>query len=156
HEWCAPMLKDAALAILDLLLELDSLGLTLKDGHPWNVLFDAHKPVYVDLTSIIPSSGPDWPGLDEFSRFCIYPLFMMANGNDRAARCLMAEYEGVTRSEARSLGWRWNTSRFVFNRLRSRTSRFINRMIPGVKHRRRDSRQLLKDLRRDLETIDVE
>src|SRR5262249_35002737 len=59
-------------------------------------------------------------------------------------------------SEARSLGWRWNTSRFVFNRLRSRTSRFINRMIPGVKHRRRDSRQLLKDLRRDLETIDVE
>src|SRR5512138_461254 len=40
EEWCPAMLKDAALAILDLVIELAPHNLTLKDGHPWNVVFD--------------------------------------------------------------------------------------------------------------------
>ena len=44
-EWCAGMLKDAALHTLDLVWELAACGLTLKDSHPWNILFDGNKPL---------------------------------------------------------------------------------------------------------------
>ena len=56
QEWCAAMLKDAALNIINLTIELAGRNLTLKDAHPWNVLFDACKPVYVDATSIAPQN----------------------------------------------------------------------------------------------------
>src|ERR1044071_4790464 len=43
NEWCAAMLKDAALTTVDLAIELARHRLTLKDAHPWNLLFDACK-----------------------------------------------------------------------------------------------------------------
>src|SRR5919198_1873929 len=58
EEWCPAMLKDAALALTELLTELAKVGLTLKDSHPWNVLFDQGRPVYVDLTSITSIKDP--------------------------------------------------------------------------------------------------
>jgi hypothetical protein len=100
EEWCAEMLRDAALAILDLATELSHYGLGLKDGHPWNVLFDGGRFVYVDLTSLTPVPGEcPWPGYDSFCRFCLYPLLLMARGQDRIARRLLPEYEGVLQSE---------------------------------------------------------
>src|SRR5262245_6474907 len=50
EEWCMAMLKDAALANIELLKYLAQYGFTLKDAHPWNILFDAWKPIYVDLS----------------------------------------------------------------------------------------------------------
>ena len=71
NEWCAAMLRDAALTIIELAIELTQRGLTLKDAHPWNVLFDSSKPVYVDLTSISPQQNEaTWSAYDEFCRFC--------------------------------------------------------------------------------------
>src|SRR5262249_54481120 len=62
NEWCAAMFKDAALTYLKLFEELIPRGLTLKDTHPWNLLFEGAKPVYVDITSIkqltLNSRGP--------------------------------------------------------------------------------------------------
>jgi SAM-dependent methyltransferase len=55
HEWSASMLKDAALLHLDLCLALAECGLTIKDWHPYNVLFRGTEPVFVDFTSIIPA-----------------------------------------------------------------------------------------------------
>ena len=49
-EWLPEMLRDAALTTLDLLEALADYGLTLKDAHPWNVLFDGATPVH---------AGPD-------------------------------------------------------------------------------------------------
>jgi len=96
EEWCATMLKDAGLAILDLVIELAPNGLTLKDGHPWNVLFDAGRFIYVDLTSLapLPADG-GWPGHDSFCRFCLYPLLLISDGHDRFARRVLPESEGV-------------------------------------------------------------
>ena len=54
HEWPASMLRDAALFHIDLFKELGQRGLTLKDWHPYNVLFDGAIPRFVDFTSIIP------------------------------------------------------------------------------------------------------
>lgn len=53
HEWAPAMLKEAVLYHLDLLLELDDCGLTLKDALPENILFTANNPVFVDFFSIV-------------------------------------------------------------------------------------------------------
>jgi SAM-dependent methyltransferase len=55
HEWAASMLKDAALLHIDLFLKLGAVGLTLKDWHPHNILFQSTTPVFIDFASIIPS-----------------------------------------------------------------------------------------------------
>lgn len=54
HEWSGSMLKDAALLHIDLFTELGPHGLTIKDWHPYNILFKGTEPIFVDFTSIIP------------------------------------------------------------------------------------------------------
>lgn len=54
HEWSASMMKDAALFHIDLFMQLEKYGLTLKDWHPYNILFKNTDPVFVDFLSIIP------------------------------------------------------------------------------------------------------
>lgn len=54
HEWPASMLQAAALFHIDLYKELGPYGLTIKDWHPYNILFKGTNPVFVDFTSIIP------------------------------------------------------------------------------------------------------
>ena len=100
QEWCPAMLRDAALTIIELAIALARHSLTLKDAHPWNLLFDTYKPVYVDLGSIAPMDGVStWPAYPEFCHFCLYPLLLMAQGHDRIARLLMCEDQGVLNSE---------------------------------------------------------
>jgi hypothetical protein len=57
HEWCATMLQDAAVFHLALSERLLAKGLTLKDAHPWNILFDRGQPVFVDFTSLATDQG---------------------------------------------------------------------------------------------------
>ena len=56
HEWPGSMLKDAALFHVQLFKDLAAGGLTLKDWHPYNVLFEGTIPRFVDFTSIIPTA----------------------------------------------------------------------------------------------------
>jgi hypothetical protein len=48
------MYKQAVLFHLELFLELQKSGLTLKDALPNNVVFDATSPVFVDFLSLMP------------------------------------------------------------------------------------------------------
>ena len=57
HEWCATMLQDTAVFHLALSERLLEKGLLLKDAHPWNVLFDRGRPIFVDFTSIVTEQG---------------------------------------------------------------------------------------------------
>lgn len=54
NEWCAEMLFEAARLHCQLLAAIAPYDLTLKDAHPWNVLFDGARPVFVDIGSIVP------------------------------------------------------------------------------------------------------
>jgi len=101
NEWCAAMLKDGMLTLIDLAIELAQHGLTLGDAHPWNILFDLenNRPVFVDLGSILPIYNSNWLAYDEFCRFCLYPLILMTNEQDEIARLLMCEYRGVLKSD---------------------------------------------------------
>jgi len=127
QEWCPPMFKDAALAIVDLAIELANGGLTLKDAHPWNVLFDECKPVYVDLGSIAPLDDASmWSAYPEFCRYCLYPLILMSQGHDRIARLLMCEEGGVLEAELYKLAPRLAIPAYV--------RRAVLRLIPGIEN----------------------
>ena len=98
YEWVPGMLKDAALVTLDLCIRLAEKGLTLQDGHPWNVLFDGTKPVYIDASSIVPARDDIlWAPYQQFCNFFLFPLYLYLAGRDRLARWLLRDYlYGVT------------------------------------------------------------
>jgi SAM-dependent methyltransferase len=54
HEWPGSMLKDAAIFHINLYAELGKRGLTIKDWHPYNILFKGVVPIFVDFSSIVP------------------------------------------------------------------------------------------------------
>jgi hypothetical protein len=95
-EWCGAMLRTAALAYLDVLDELAGAGLGLKDVHPWNLVFDGQRPLFVDVMSIAPlAETMRRLSVDRFRRYYVNPLLLTAHGHGRLARCLLAEYDGV-------------------------------------------------------------
>jgi hypothetical protein len=104
QEWCDLMFKNAALAHLELRRALLEYGLTLRDSHPWNLLFDGTRPLYVDITSIRPEL-PTGAVMDysKFCRYYIHPLILMAHGFDRIARSLLPDYEGIREAEFAAL-----------------------------------------------------
>lgn len=103
-EWCAAMLRDAALLTLDLVDALAEVGLTLRDSHPWNILFDGPRPHHVDLTSIT-SMEPEgtWLGYSSFCRGFFHSLVLMTKGRDDWARRLMNTDRGTWRRDVISL-----------------------------------------------------
>ena len=154
NEWCAGMLKEASLSILDLAIELTQRHLMLRDAHPWNVLFDSVRPVYVDLTSIAPlTDRSTWCAYDEFCRFCYYPLILMSLGQERIARSLLPEYEGVLRGELLTLTRGSLPSTFVMGRL---LRRGFNSLLSIINRGpRRSALGFLKNARRGIETIQL-
>lgn len=98
YEWAPPMLKAAALATLDLCIRLADKGLTLQDGHPWNVLFEGTTPAYIDAGSIVPARDDIlWAPYQQFCNFFLFPLYLYAAGRGRVASWLLRDYlAGVT------------------------------------------------------------
>jgi SAM-dependent methyltransferase len=98
YEWLPGMLKNAALLTLDLCIRLTEKGLTLQDGHPWNILFDGVRPIYIDATSIVPARDDIlWAPYQQFCNFFLFPLYLYTAGCDRPARWLLRDYlAGVT------------------------------------------------------------
>jgi hypothetical protein len=95
YEWSAEMLRAAALHTLAVLEALAPHGLTLKDAHGWNVVFEGCRPVFVDVGSIIeaPPGGRPWRAEREFQEYLLHPLAMMGSGHDRIARALLRDFE---------------------------------------------------------------
>lgn len=88
-EWCGAMFKDAALLLIDLSIELAKLDLELQDAHPWNIMFDSYKPVYIDFGSIVPIQGRKrWRPENKFISRFLNPLYLMSKGNAIEPRTL--------------------------------------------------------------------
>ena len=78
-EWLPEMLKDAAVTYLQLQHQLVTDGYILKDGHPWNLLFDQGQPVYVDIGSILPFDETQLTrSLQEFRIYFLLPLMLFS------------------------------------------------------------------------------
>ncbi len=92
-EWPPSLLKAAAIATLELNIELLNHNCILQDAYPWNVLFEGTKPVFVDLTSIVPlDTKLLWPAYQQFVNFFLNPLELAALGKGRVARSLLYDY----------------------------------------------------------------
>jgi hypothetical protein len=59
-EWTLSMLIDAAYLVLNLLRKLDSIGLGLKDGHPYNISYNKGNFCFIDFGFIIQQKTPLW------------------------------------------------------------------------------------------------
>ncbi|MCP4963467.1 MAG: hypothetical protein GY925_29890 [Actinomycetia bacterium] len=123
HEWCDEMLRDAALLQLDLNLSLHRAGLVSGDAHPLNVVFDATRPVFVDLGSIEEraelETETEWHRMHQFDRSFRNPLRLMSAGHGRIARALLQDYErGIESSDVAAL-----RARRLLPRIRSRLRR---------------------------------
>jgi hypothetical protein len=143
NEWCSEMLREASLLYLDLVVELATDGLGIKDMNPWNIVFDGPRPLFVDVMSIAPletcvSSFSE----ERFRRNYLDPLRLMAQGHSTLARALLPEYGGIDSA--------------TFGLLQRR-----NRRLPlaGARARLRRSRHdhvaLAHSLRRDVEAVEL-
>ena len=157
QEWSATMLRDASVATIDLAIELAERGLTLSDAHPWNIVFDACTPVWVDLTSITRQEQPSgWRAYDEFCRFCYYPLILMAHGYERIARALLPEYTGVQRSELMALMRGSLPSRLILSKLVRRGINAGQSILLGKSRSSGTTLALFKQIKRELETLPLQ
>ena len=93
-EWTPSMLKDAALSLLELNIVLQEKDCVLQDAYPWNILFEATRPIHVDFTSIVPVNGQHllWPAYQQFLNFFIHPLKLASMGKGGLARFLLQDY----------------------------------------------------------------
>lgn len=95
-EWSGLMLKDAALLTLNLTLELNKLGLDLQDAHPWNILFDGCRPIFIDFGSIVPFRKKISKSFyKEFAGTFTNPLILMEAGCPNEARNLIVNKKNL-------------------------------------------------------------
>ncbi|MGI8437857.1 MAG: class I SAM-dependent methyltransferase [Chthoniobacterales bacterium] len=140
-EWSGPMMKAASLAVIDLARALARADLMLKDAHLWNVLFDGSRPVWVDITSIVPLEGrKEWPAAAEFHDECVYPLILLAQGRPSLARWLLAQDNGMPHDELETLGLARSVSADVATlarrHLSERHRRILRRTLQPLRHLR--------------------
>jgi len=104
-EWCPQMLRDAGRLLLEILSELVEEGIVVADGHPWNILFDGCRPVFVDIGSFeAADEALVWPAYQQFCNLFLHPLYLCRVGLGRTARMLsMVGMDGVSTAECRSM-----------------------------------------------------
>ncbi len=94
REWPSLMLRDAAAMVCELCFELAGEDYGMLDIHPWNVLYDFSRPVFVDFSSIVPLERA-W--LDEqagrFRDYWILPLTFISMGHPHLARSIRKSCE---------------------------------------------------------------
>lgn len=99
-EWPFAVLKMAALAHLDLHLELLADGLTLRDASAYNIQFLGTQPVFIDITSIRPYvDGEMWDAHEQFVRQFLGPLALEAYTGVSFAPFLRSCLEGIPVSD---------------------------------------------------------
>lgn len=100
HQWSFDMLKDACILYLEIYEIALKHGYTIKDGHPYNIVFFDSKPMFVDLGSFIPSNDIN---LNEFVKTMLYPLLIWSHGFNKVAHTLLRDDKSVaTFSDIRS------------------------------------------------------
>jgi len=77
YEWPFAMLREAAALQLEVLEAALDENISLKDGTAYNVQFFGSRPMFIDVGSFEPASGP-WPGYRQFCQTMLFPLMIQA------------------------------------------------------------------------------
>jgi hypothetical protein len=71
------LITDSVRMLIHLQKSLFIAGVQLKDCHPWNIMLDKGKPVYIDFGSVVEYSGRFCTGwYEELKRFYLIPLWL--------------------------------------------------------------------------------
>ncbi|MCC5952721.1 MAG: class I SAM-dependent methyltransferase [Acidimicrobiia bacterium] len=101
YEWPFAMLRDAALAQLDIQLAALADGIACKDATPYNIQFDGLRPVFIDIGSFEPyRDGDPWFGYLQFCQQFLFPLLLQAYADIAFQPLLRGSLEGVTPAQA--------------------------------------------------------
>ncbi len=96
REWPSLMLRDAALMVCALDAEMIAHDYGILDIHPWNVLFDFARPVFIDFSAVVPL---DHAWLDElagrFRDYWVLPLTFISMGHPHLARSIRKSCEVI-------------------------------------------------------------
>lgn len=91
-EWPTEMLRTAAVTIARLCERLAARGIGIKDPHPWNVLFEGSRAVFIDLGSLNNDPTPTLGWRREFRRHLLVPLTLHDRGLHRLADLVAQEH----------------------------------------------------------------
>jgi len=99
-EWSPEAFKTAALLVLDLQEVLLSKGYILNDVHPWNILYDKGKPVFVDLGAISSfHMSAALHAYEQIQEYYLYPLKLAAMGRWLYVPMIFSGYRSVTHED---------------------------------------------------------
>jgi hypothetical protein len=104
YEWCFGMLRDAALAQLELLSAALEEGMILKDATPYNMQWRGSRPVFIDIPSFVTlRPGAPWIAYRQFCQLYLYPLLLQAYKNVPYHAWLRGSIEGIEPAHMRGL-----------------------------------------------------
>lgn len=97
YEWAPEMLHAAASRVLDLAQAAVSADYVLKDATPFNIMFEGHKAVFLDVLSFDTRDplDPVWRPYAQFVRTFLYPLLANRQFGLRIDEILLAHREGL-------------------------------------------------------------
>jgi hypothetical protein len=96
YEWSFSMLKDAALATLEIQECAFRHGMSLRDASAFNVQFLKGKPIFIDTLSFEPyAEGTPWIAYGQFCRHFLAPLALMALVDIRLAGLFKTHLDGI-------------------------------------------------------------
>jgi SAM-dependent methyltransferase len=102
YEWPFTMLQEAAMLQLGVLRAALDEDMSLTDGSAYNVQFVGSRPVFIDIGSFAPASGP-WPGYRQFCQTMLFPLLIQAHLGMRFQPLLRGNVDGLSASEVAAL-----------------------------------------------------
>jgi len=127
YEWTFEMLRDAALAQLEVTRRAVDAGFSTKDATSYNVMFDGSKPVFIDIGSFErPLRTEAWPGYRQFCELFLNPLVVQAVGGVGFHAWLRGAVGGIGVAETAAivpLGRRLRRGLFVHLTLQARAER---------------------------------
>ena len=105
YEWAPEMLRSSATLTLELASAAVRGGFALKDATPYNVMFDKHKPVFLDVLSFRPRDPLEsiWQPYGQFVRTFVYPLIAYRYFGLRLDEILLIHRDGLEPDRLMSL-----------------------------------------------------
>lgn len=116
YEWSFQLLKRAAIAHLDIQMELLEVGLNLSDATAYNMQWNKGKPVFIDRLSIRKyRDGEYWEGHRQFCEQFLNPLLLRSLFGISHNSWYRGEMEGIRAVDlAPLLSWRHKLSYRTF------------------------------------------
>ncbi|WP_158790847.1 class I SAM-dependent methyltransferase [Granulicella sp. L60] len=109
HEWSPKMWRAASLRLIELFVRLAEHDLTLRNPHPWTLLFDGRQFSYANPASIVRLDSQTFArSYEKLASFFIRPLLLVEHGCEHTARRLCEDLrEGVSQRDIEHLESAW-------------------------------------------------